>query len=208
MAVPALETERLVVRAFAINDLDDVHQLLDVRLGDAVSGSEGAKARAARERWLRWTVLNYEELAKLNQPPYGDRAVVLRDTGELVGVCGFVPSFGPFDQLPNASSAAGDLPGARLYSTEFGLYYAFSPAHQRRGLATEAARAMIDYAFRQLHLKRIVATTSDDNAASIRVMEKVGMRIERNPHPEPPWFQVVGILDNYTATDGLLERAA
>jgi [ribosomal protein S5]-alanine N-acetyltransferase len=39
-----------------------------------------------------------------------------------------------------------------------------------------------------------VATTSSDNAPSIGVMRKVGRHIERNPYPDPPWFQVVGVL--------------
>jgi [ribosomal protein S5]-alanine N-acetyltransferase len=83
-------------------------------------------------------------------------------------------------------------------STEFGLYWAISPAHQRRGYATEAARAMIAYAFAELGLARVVATTSYDNAPSIGVMRKVGMHIERNPYPDPPWFQVVGVLHHPT----------
>jgi RimJ/RimL family protein N-acetyltransferase len=45
-------------------------------------------------------------------------------------------------------------------------------------------------------LLRIVATTHDDNDASIRVMRKLGMLIERNPYPDPPWLQVVGVLEN------------
>ena len=48
----------------------------------------------------------------------------------------------------------------------------------------------------QLHLKQIVATTTTGNEASIGVMRKVGMRIEKNPSPDPPGFQVVGILEN------------
>jgi hypothetical protein len=32
----------------------------------------------------------------------------------------------------------------------------------------------------------------------MRVMQKLGMRIEHNPLPEPPWFQVGGVLDNPT----------
>jgi RimJ/RimL family protein N-acetyltransferase len=83
-----------------------------------------------------------------------------------------------------------------LYSPEFGLYYALSPAYQRQGYATEAAQALINYAFTQLHLKRIVATTTYENVASIGVMRKAGMRIEKNPFPDPPGFQVVGILEN------------
>jgi RimJ/RimL family protein N-acetyltransferase len=75
------------------------------------------------------------------------------------------------------------------------LYYALSPARHRRGYATEAVRAMIDYAFRRLRLRRIIATTTYNNEASMGVMRKVGMCIEKNPFPDPPWLQVVGVLE-------------
>src|SRR5260370_35940096 len=65
-----------------------------------------------------------------------------------------------------------------------------------QGYATEAPQALINYAFTQLHLKRIVATTTYEHEASIGVMRKVGMRIEKNPSPDPSGFQVVGILEN------------
>ena len=55
---------------------------------------------------------------------------------------------------------------------------------------------MIDYAFRELRLRRIVATTTRENVPSIRVMRNVGMSIEENPYPDPPWLQVVGVLEN------------
>jgi hypothetical protein len=71
-----------------------------------------------------------------------------------------------------------------------------SPAHQRLGYATEAAGAMLDYAFGELRLKRIVATTTYDNGPSIVVMCKLGMQIEHKPHVEPPWLQVVGLLSH------------
>lgn len=192
MHMPTLETERLVIRPFTEEDLDAAHRILDVELGEADLGYESAKGIEERGRWLRWTVMNYEELAKLEQPPYGDRAVTLRRTGQMVGACGYVPCLGPFDQL-RSPPAAGSAPSA--YTTEFGLYYAVSPAFQRRGYATEAARALLEYAFRHLRLKHVVAMTTIGNVASVRVMEKLGMRVERNPHPEPPWFQVVGIKD-------------
>ncbi|TME03868.1 MAG: GNAT family N-acetyltransferase [Chloroflexi bacterium] len=196
MRVPPLETERLIIRPFTVDDLDDVHQLLDVDLHDANFGSEGATTRDERRKWLEWTVMNYEELAKLYQPPYGDRAVTLKSTGQVIGACGYVPSFGPFGQLPAFRSATANDDTERLFTPEFGLFYDFSPAFQRQGYATEAAKALIDYGFRQLNLRRIVATTSYDNAASIGVMRKLGMQIERNPYADPPWFQVVGFLEN------------
>lgn len=198
MRVPPLETERLLIRPFIMDDVEGIHQLLDQDLISADFGTEGAKTRDEREQWLQWTILSYEELDKLNQPPYGERAIVLKQTQQLIGACGFVPCFGPFGQLPSSRSASPDAV-AHFNTPEFGLFYALSPAYQRQGYTTEAAQALIDYAFTQLDLQRIVATTTYENVASINVMRKVGMRIEKNPFPDPFWFQVVGILENRPA---------
>ena len=187
-----LETERLIVQPFAMDDLQDIHRILDVELAEVNWGHDETKAIDERRQWLQWTVMNYDQLTKLYQPPYGERAIVLKQTGQLIGAIGFVPCLAPFGQLPSLRSAEG----LSLYTTELGLYYALSPAYHRQGYATEAARAMTDYAFDILKLKRIVATTTYDNAASMGVMRKLGMRIERNPLSAPPWFQVVGILEN------------
>lgn len=191
--MPALETPRLLIRPFLPGDLEAAHRILDVELGDVNFGSEGVKSRAERQEWLEWSILNYRQLAALYQPPYGDRAVALKDSGEgnpVIGAVGFVPSFGPFGQLPSFG-------GRRSPNTpEFGLFYAISPRYQRQGYASEAVQVMIHYAFSELNLARIVATTTYDNAASMAVMRRLGMRVEHNPHPDPHWFQVVGILEN------------
>jgi RimJ/RimL family protein N-acetyltransferase len=196
MRVPPLTTERLIVRPFVMEDLEAIYGIADVELGAASAPGNvllGDETREARRAWLQWTVLNYEELDKLYQPPYGDRAVVLKETRALVGAVGFVPCLNAFGQLPSFRRDGAPL---GLNTPEFGLFWMIAPAFQRRGYATEAARAMIAFAFEQLRLQRIVATTSYENAASMRVMEKLGMRIERNPSPGPPWLQVVGILEN------------
>ncbi|MGH2387006.1 MAG: GNAT family N-acetyltransferase, partial [Chloroflexota bacterium] len=195
MHMPTLTTDRLAIRPLRLDDLDAVHRLLDVELADTDMGTQGAGIRADRERLLLWSTLNYQALETLYQPPYGDRAIELIETGGLIGVCGFVPCLAPFGQLPIlAGDATGN--GDRLYSTEFGLYWAVAPARQRRGYAAEAAGALIGYAFHELKLHRVVATTTHDNDASLGVMRKVGMRIDRNPYPDPPWFQAVGVLDH------------
>lgn len=190
--MPTLETDRLLIRPFVMEDLADVHRVLDLEVPALATVTMDTLAE--RARWLEWTVLNYRQLADLQQPPYGDRAVVLKSTGDMIGACGFVPCLNLFDQLPGFAAAGASGRRAQRYSTEFGLFYAIVPAHQRRGYATEAARALIGYAFDELQLKRVVATTTYDNTASIGVMQKLGMRIERNPRPEPRWLQVVGIL--------------
>jgi RimJ/RimL family protein N-acetyltransferase len=188
-AMPLLETERLVVRPFELDDLGDVHRVLSAAWDEPVE--ECAARLPARDRWLRWTVANYQQLAELRQPPYGDRAVVLRETRELIGSVGLVPSLGPFGQLPGFPAYAGS---ARFYP-EVGLYWAIDPAHQGRGYATEAVRALIDFGFGELKLGRMIATTEYENERSIAVMRKLGMRILLNPLPQPEWFQVVGVLE-------------
>lgn len=187
LEVPPLETARLIVRPFVMDDLPTIHAILSVAFESRVTLDE-------RREWLRWTMLAYDELAKLAQPPYGDRAIVLRQTSELIGSCGYVPLLDVFGQLP--SFRTGDALATNLTTTEFGMFWAIAPQHQRRGYATEAARAMLDHAFNVLRLRRISAKTEYENLASQSVMRKLGMRLERNPLPEPPWLQVVGVLDN------------
>jgi len=192
--MPNLETERLLIREFSLEDLDAVYQILDIELADAETGSQGPLNRERRRRWLEWSALNYENLAWLYQPPYGDRAVILKSSAELIGACGLVPLLDVYGQLPYYQEKEPFSPP--LAFPEVGLYYALSPRFQGKGYATEAARALVEYGFSHMRLRRIVATTTYDNQASMAVMRRLGMRVETNPHPEPPWLQVLGILEN------------
>jgi ribosomal-protein-alanine N-acetyltransferase len=171
MRIPPLETERLVIRELTEPDAPAVLRL---------AGLGG--------RWLSWTALAYEQLAELRQPPYGDRAVVMRSTGRIVGLVGLVPSLGPFGLLPSWPAD-----GAR-YTPEVGLFYLVAEHYRCQGIASEAAAALARHALDDLHLARIVATTERTNHASIGVMRRLGMQIEENPAHDPPWFQVVGVL--------------
>jgi RimJ/RimL family protein N-acetyltransferase len=195
--MPTLETTRLIIRLFVMEDLIDAHRLFDIELNTDDLHAEKMDTMKERAEWLEWSVLNYAQLAKLYQPPYGDRAIMMKKTGKLIGSCGYVPCLMPFEQLPNFSyyNASGKLGHA---TPEFGLFYAISPSHQRQGYASEAAQALVDYAFQHLDLKRVIATTDFDNNASIGVMRRLGMRVEKNPLAEPPWLQVVGVVENKT----------
>ena len=184
--MPILETPRLIVRPFVIEDLEACHKLFDLEAWQT------GKTLEHRRVWLQWSVLNYEAMAELLQPPYGDRAVVLKSSGELVDSVGLVPGMSLFDRLP---SFGGDA-DCNVARPEVGLFWATRTAHLRNGYATEAAQALVDYAFGPMHLARLIATTDYDNLASQSVMGHLGMSIERNPRPDPPWFQVVGVLQN------------
>ena len=178
-----LETNRLVIRSFTTDDLDAFAELMDASFGRQIDRD------AYRER-VTYYVLGERVLAQLRQPPYGDRAMILKETGMLIGSVGFVPCLAPFGQLP----FFGRVAGAKS-SPEVGLFYAVLPAHRGRGFASEAAAAMARFAFDHLNLQRIVATTDYENAASAAVMRRIGMTVQHNPWPTPPWFQVVGVLE-------------
>ncbi len=183
--MPFLETERLLIRELTLDDLDAVHRVLNESFGDG--------PLEQRRTWLQWTVLNYECLGRLYQPPYGDRAIVRKADGALVGSIGFVQSLVPLGRLPTFTTGT---PADALHQPEFGLFWAVGVAYRGQGYASEAAGAMVEYGFTHLRLKRMVATTEHDNAASMAVMRHIGMRVERNPHADPPYFQVMGWLEN------------
>ena len=82
------------------------------------------------------------------------RAIRLRDSGELIGDLGL-------HFLDDAS-------------VELGI--SLAPAHQRRGYAREAVELMLDFVFGGLHKQRMVALVDPRNAACIRLLESVGMR--------------------------------
>lgn len=88
-------------------------------------------------------------------------AVILRGTGEFAGVCGLL------DQ---------EIEG----KPEIEVGYHFIEAFHGRGLATEAARGVMDYAFADLGLDRIVSFIEPRNLASTRVAEKNGLAFERD----------------------------
>lgn len=189
-----LETSRLIIRPFVRSDLLVIHRILDQTFGNP-NKAEYLPEAALEERrsWLEWQVLNQEWFPKLHQPPYGDQAISLKTSNQVIGSIGYVPLLCPFEQIPEFEPATER---SEHYTTEFGLFWVIDPEYQRRGYATEAARPMVGYAFKQLHIKRIAAMTKYTNEASQNVMRKLGMRLTRNPLPQPPWLQVVGVLEN------------
>ncbi len=89
---------------------------------------------------------------------FGRWAIILKESGGLIGFAG----------LKRLSEL-----------DEVDLGYKVRPELWGRGLATEAARASIDYGFRVLKLPRIIGLVDAPNAASIRVLEKSGMVFEK-----------------------------
>jgi RimJ/RimL family protein N-acetyltransferase len=81
--------------------------------------------------------------------------------------------------------------------TEAAIGYIFDPAYGGRGYATEAVTAMVVHAFERLGVRRITAGCFADNVASVRVLEKVGMRREQHGVGDS-WHAELGWVDGYT----------
>ena len=156
-AVPTVETERLVLRPWrAGEDLDALAALnADPRVMRWIAPFRPlsrAESAALLERIVaQWT-----------EHGYGLWAVAPRAAADGAGCIGFaglaVPAFLP----------------AVLPAVEVG--WRLAPAWWGRGLATEAARAAVAHAFGPLGLPCVVAIVDPGNAASLRVVEKLGMR--------------------------------
>jgi len=66
--------------------------------------------------------------------------------------------------------------------------FTFAPAFQKQGYATEAVKGLLDYMSGELHLHRVVATCEVENEASVRLLERLGMRREA-AWIENVWFK-------------------
>lgn len=88
---------------------------------------------------------------------YGIWLILRRDNGELIGFAGLLKTEAEF---PN-------------------LLYGLHPDFTGRGLGTEAARAVLDYAFGALNFPKIFADVDEANAASVRVLERLGMQFTK-----------------------------
>lgn len=99
--------------------------------------------------------------------------------------------------LPGSPTLIGNC-GVRLTfpgSRSADLGYEIDPAHWGQGYATEAARAMLAFAFEQLALDRVWAMSLVENAASVRVLQKAGMtrdrHLPRHKRMQGRWWDVV-----------------
>jgi [ribosomal protein S5]-alanine N-acetyltransferase len=84
----------------------------------------------------------------------------------------------------------------------FELGYILGRQHWRQGYLSEAAKAVLDYGFGELRVRRIMADTDPDNDASIALLEKLGFRKEGYLREE--WQTHIGVRDSLIF--GLLRR--
>lgn len=150
-----LKTRRLFVRHFHILDAEAIFRVFGdpevMRFGD------GAQTREWVDAWLQSCLERYHTTWG-----FGPYAVVEKRAREVIGYCGLF-YFPDLDGQPEVEI------GYRLARSAWG-----------HGYATEAARAVHDYAFDTLGIRRLIALIDPSNSASVRVAEKIGMHFEKS----------------------------
>lgn len=104
---------------------------------------------------------------------WGPRALIDGE-GRMVGHAGFHLPPRPLDEALADPSFSGELEPAAGGVVEIG--YTVFPEHRRRGYATEAVAALVDWAFDTGEVTTVVATVAPDNVPSLAVLDRAGFR--------------------------------
>jgi len=148
------ETTRLLIRQFVMGDLDDLYNLYSqAELMQYVDGA--VRSYETTKKYLQNYIADYERYG------FGLCAVIFKSTKQMIGRGGLIPI-------------------QREIGIEGELTFMFKKDYWGLGLATEFSHAMAQYAFDKIRLTRIFSTADCNNAASIRVLHKIGMHRVRS----------------------------
>lgn len=169
MRAPTLATERLTLRSF---EADDVSALAEVMFDKEAMSDLYAMTGAPGEPvgFAAWLI--NDAISSWDRSGFGNWAVCTNSSDlapdqRVIGFAGF---------LPEALSL--ESPEAAL---EVG--WCIHPGFGGRGLATEASVAVLEYGFDVIEAGRILAITSEENAPSRRLMQRLGMKQSETASP-------------------------
>jgi ribosomal-protein-alanine N-acetyltransferase len=148
-----LTTERLFLRHFQTTDDAPMYQVFCD--ADVMRFSDGVQTKEWVQAWLETCLERYK---KWGFGPYG---VVEQSSKGIIGYCGLF-------YFPEING-----------QPEVEIGYRWARSAWGQGYATEAAKAVRDFAFTTLGIKRLIAMIDPSNIASIRVAEKIGMKYEK-----------------------------
>lgn len=148
------ETKRLIFRKLELTDAEDLYRIYSNPETMRFMG-KGSDSAEEERRNIQKHIENY-----YGNYGFGLWATILKENNRLIGRCGL---------LYQEMEGVKDLELAYLLDCDY----------WGQGFATEAARAIVNIGFEKFDFSRIVAVINPQNAASIRVAEKVGLRFER-----------------------------
>ena len=144
------ETERLYLREFLENDYTDLCEVLqDI---DVMYAFEHSFSEEEVKNWYNKNIERYKKNG------FGYWAVIHKNTNDFLGQSGLMIL---------------DTNGKEYLE----IGYIFKKKHWHKGYATEAALGCKKYAFETLNVKNVYASIRDNNMPSIKVAEKIGMKI-------------------------------
>jgi ribosomal-protein-alanine N-acetyltransferase len=151
METPTLETPRLTLRPVTPEDIPFIHKLFSRSETNLYSGYDDITTFAEAEQM-------YETALKPSFPTHFKVVAELKKTGESVGMIGIY-----YYSKENRRAELG---------------YDLLKEHWGKGLMTEAVEEVLRYAFEELRLNRVEATTDSENGASNKVLERTGFTLE------------------------------
>ena len=151
-----IRTERLVLRPFEPGDLDTMHAYAGDEANTEYMVYLPNSTKDETERFLRFVIAEWEKGEQQGQQVY-EFAIVF--DGKHIGAISV-------NLVEDRQSG--------------GLGWIIHRDYHGKGFATEAAMAIMDFAFNELHVKKVFADCDHRNGASIKIMEKIGMTLERD----------------------------
>ena len=152
-SMTGLETERLFLRQFTVDDAQFILTLLNEPSFIRYIGDKKVRnVDDARQYILNVPVTSYERHG------FGLCLVELKESNTPIGMCGLLKR----DELADPD-----------------IGFAFLPDFWNKGFAFEASTAVLNDARERLRLERILAITSLDNEASIKLLERLGFKFEK-----------------------------
>lgn len=149
-----LRSNRIILREMLESDIENLHRMDSNPNVMRYIRDGSIRSKEESHKNLSTMIAYYEQ-----HPGLGIWAALDMTTNRFVGFALLVPLDGTEDiQI-----------GYRLLEEEWG-----------KGYATECTQALLHYAFAQLHLRRVVAIAIPENIASLHVLEKAGMKYEKN----------------------------
>ena len=143
------ETERLFARKLTKDDFGSLCRILQDP--EVMYAYEHAFSDAEVNSWLE------RQLKRYVTDGFGLWAVILKETGSMIGQCGLTMQDWNGKMVPE-------------------IGYLFEKAYWHRGYASEAAKGCKEYAFQSLKLPRVYSIIRDNSLPSQRVAERNGMK--------------------------------
>ena len=179
-----METARLLLREFRETDYDDI--FTNIYADKEVWGmysSIGSNPEEVRRRFMN-------RCYQPSNAEFGFRAAELKESGRVIGQVHLEPHVLDPRSIPgNPISPFGTI--------EVELAFAFGKAYWGKGFAYEACVAMIDYAFKDLKLPRLVGGAMENNHRSLGLHKRLGYMIA--PDPTDPEFMSAELVNTLLA---------